>query len=168
METMKTLFKFGCGDLVQDKLTKARGIITVRAEYRSGNICYHVAPKKLEAGKPAPGFWLDEGGLKLITKSNEKRPEREFIFELGDEVEHIDSDCKGVVVSRSDHLHQCLRYEVQSRELTKEGKLYEPLFIAGNLLKLVKSAKKEKAATEPVLERTGCSMRPPSQTRSRV
>lgn len=163
-------FKFQCGDSVKDRVTGASGIISVRVEYRSGNLQYHVQPAKVKDGKPMEGFWIDEDALVLVKKSKLERAPREFKFSLGDEVHHIDSDHKGVVVSRTDHLYECTRYGVQPRDLNKDGKLFESLSHDEKSLVLDKVAavptrpRAETRAPEPP-KRTGAMGDPPSELR---
>jgi hypothetical protein len=156
MTTMKEMFKFNCGDEVKEKISGAAGIITCRAEALSGNIKYAVRPKEAKDGKPADSFWQDEGGLVLKKKSTSVPPTREFQYQCGDQVKDKYTDVTGTIVFRCDHIHQCITYEVQPRELTKEGDPAKSTNLDEKAIVLVKSAMPAVTKSGEVpLKRTG-------------
>lgn len=63
-------FKFNCGDLVKDKITKFKGIIICRMEYLTGCNRYSLQAKDLHEGKPIEWQHFDEDQLE---KEKEKK-----------------------------------------------------------------------------------------------
>jgi hypothetical protein len=159
-------FKLNCGDAVKDMVSGAGGIITARADTIDGQSKYFVKPRELKDGKPADGFWIDEGALTVIEKSAVARPipPTDFLFELGDEVKDKWSDHRGVITGRVDHMYGCVRYDVQPRTLNKDGNPFASLNQAEGVLLLVK-ANKEKLAAKEKRPTTGAEATPPALDR---
>lgn len=60
-----SIFKFGLGDLVEDMITKFKGVITARTEWFNGCVRYIVEPQGLKDGVPIDGRPFDEQQLVL-------------------------------------------------------------------------------------------------------
>ena len=60
--------KFDLGDLIADKITGFKGIVTGVCFYNTGCIQYGVQPLELKDGKPNESHWHDEIRVKLIEK----------------------------------------------------------------------------------------------------
>jgi len=85
---------------------------------------------------------------------------KEFAFDVGDEVRDTITAFTGVVVCRTQWLHNCNTYGVKPREL-KDGRPQDSVHFDEPALELVA---KENVKTTPAEERTGGPERPIPQT----
>lgn len=81
-----------------------------------------------------------------------------FKYELGDEVRDTITGFIGVIMARTEWFNRCIRYQVQSTKLNKDGQPLASEPFDEPQLVLVKAARK--AAPEPV-RRTGGPQRDP-------
>ena len=61
-------FKFSNGDLVKEKITGFKGVVTGTCFYLTGCNQYLVTAKPKDEFSEAVGLWYDEGRLELVTK----------------------------------------------------------------------------------------------------
>ena len=61
------IFKFGLGQMVQDIVTKYKGVIMARTEYMTGCNRYGILRRNLKETEGIPEWeWLDENRLTVI------------------------------------------------------------------------------------------------------
>ena len=58
------MFKYSCGDKVQDSITSFTGIVTARTEHLDGAIAYELTSLELNDGLPQK-CWFDECRLSV-------------------------------------------------------------------------------------------------------
>jgi len=57
------MFKFKCGDQVEDTITKFRGVVVCQSHYLTGCNRYAVQSRDLHDGKPQDWVYFDEDAL---------------------------------------------------------------------------------------------------------
>jgi hypothetical protein len=69
-----SIFKFGLGDEIQDRISKFKGIIVSRTEWFNGCIRYVIAPQSLKDGKLGDEAVFDEAQITLVKANKVQAP----------------------------------------------------------------------------------------------
>ena len=69
-------FKFDLGDLVEDKITGFKGIVTCRSQWLHNCHTYSVKPTELKDGIPQDAQGFDEPQLAIAKKEAIKKPKK--------------------------------------------------------------------------------------------
>lgn len=122
----KRKFKFQLGQSVRNKIHGFSGIITGRSEWLFGCCSYTVAPRELDKdGKPKESCFFDEDSIEVAGEGLPGKDPADFKLELGTKVKHKINGLIGVVVGRTEWLHNSVTYSVSRSELDKDGKPHD-------------------------------------------
>ena len=61
-----TPFKIDLGCIVEDTVTRFKGVITARSQNLTGCNTYFIAPGVQKDGKLGEGYWFDEQRIKVL------------------------------------------------------------------------------------------------------
>lgn len=149
---------FKLGDLVKDKHSDFKGILTIQSTSFNGNRRWGISGAV--DNKPET-YFMDEVQFELVQAAEKNiTPVPTKYFGLGDEVKDKASGWKAIVVGLYLYANGCVRYEVQGSN--KRTKAPEVILIDEALLELVKPNVIERttpARTGPIATRQTPSMR---------
>ena len=60
------------GKFVQDKITKAKGVIVTRSHHLDGTRTYCIQPQEIDSGKPAGTCWMSECRIEIIEDTDNR------------------------------------------------------------------------------------------------
>ena len=60
------MFRYGLGIKAADAVTGLEGIVTARAQYLNGNVCYCIQPPAVDHKPASQVEWVDEAMLVVI------------------------------------------------------------------------------------------------------
>lgn len=116
-------FNFNLGQGVRNKIHGFAGTIIGRSEWLFGCCSYSILPRDLDKdGKPKESHGFDEDSLEAAGENLTGKEAADFKFELGTKVKHRVHGLTGVIVGRTEWLHNSVTYSVSPGELDKDGK----------------------------------------------
>jgi hypothetical protein len=111
------------GHYATDKITKAKGVITARAEFLHSASRYELTPIKSEGNAEPVWYWLNR--LTISGKQAVLASSPTLTILLGHEARDTVTGFKGIATARFIFLNGCVRVEVTPTEL-KDGAPVKP------------------------------------------
>lgn len=111
------MFKHTLGSVVRDRVSGYQGILTARTEWFYGPTLYSVQSQEAVDGVPVEQRGFDEDTLVAVDEEPDVAPD--FKYELGSKARDAVTGYVGIIVCRSQHIHQCRRYNLQTGGLSK-------------------------------------------------
>jgi hypothetical protein len=161
-----TMFKLG--EIVEDKATGTKGMLTHFTVQSDGSEWYNFQPKLLnkDTGQPVKGIWLT--GDRVVGGTEIPRPELP-IEVLGSVATDNGTKFSGTCISIILHINGCVHLNIQPKGLTKDGnpieyRDFDVRRCTGKMIKPVKERELEESRkAKPSPE--GCSRFSPGRTR---
>lgn len=132
-------FKHTLGSIVRDRVSGYQGILTVRSEWYYGPKLYNVQSQELVDGVPPDPLAFDEDSLIPVQFKDDVPPR--FKYELGSKARDAVTSYEGVITSRSQHIHECIRYNLQTEGLVK-GLPFRPIGVDESAIVLLEAPAK--------------------------
>jgi len=111
------MFKHTLGSIVRDRVSGYQGILTSRSDWYYGPTLYSVQSQEAVDGVPVESRGFDEDTLVAVEVKPDVPPD--FKYKLGSKVRDAVTGYVGIIVCRTQHIHQCRRYNIQTEGLSK-------------------------------------------------